>query len=60
MHTLRAYYSVGLATSNELNYYFIYNSDSERTTPIVAIAGASSKIHYGEDLIINYTVYTPG
>ena len=60
MHTLRAYYSVGNAQSNELNYYFIYNSDNERVAPIVALAGVNSRIHYGDDLTINYTVYTPG
>ena len=60
MHTLQVYYSVGSAKSNILNYYFIYNSDATRTAPIVAVAGANASIHYGDDLTINYTVYTPG
>lgn len=60
MHTLQVYYSVGSAKSNILNYYFIYNSDATRTAPIVAVAGANATIHYGDDLTINYTVYTPG
>jgi len=60
MHSFQVYFTVDGIESNILNYYIIYNNDNSRIAPIIAIAAESSTITYGDDLIIDYTVTTPG
>ena len=60
MHSFQVYFTVDGIESNILNYYIIYNNDNTRIAPIIAIAAESSTITYGDDLIIDYTVTTPG
>jgi len=60
MHSFQVYFTVDGIESNILNYYIIYNNDSTRVEPIVALAAENNVITYGDDLKINYTVTTPG
>jgi len=60
MHSFQVYFTVDGISSNILNYYIIYNNDSNRLAPIVALAAENSTITYGDDLKINYTVATVG
>jgi len=60
MHSFQVYFTVDGISSNILNYYIIYNNDSSRLAPIVALAAENSTITYGDDLKINYTVATVG
>jgi len=60
MHSFKVYFTVGTIESNILNYYILYNNDSTRKEPIIAIAAEKSDITYGDDLIINFTVATIG
>jgi hypothetical protein len=56
MHKLQVYFKVNGQNSNILNYYFIYNTDTTRIAPLVALAAENEMITYGDELIINYTV----
>ena len=60
MHSFRVYFTVDDVESNVLNYYILYNNDSSRVAPMVALAAANDTITYGDDLQINYTVATIG
>jgi len=60
MHSFQVYFTVDGIESNILNYYIIYNNDSTRQAPIIALAAENSTITYGDDLKINYTVATAG
>ena len=59
-HRLQIYFMAGSIPSNKLNYYFIYNLDASSNTPIVGLTSAKEEITYGEELVVNYTAYTPG
>ena len=60
-HTLQIYFTTnGDVTSNKLNYYIIYNLDENRKEPIIGLNVANESIIYGDELVLNYTVYTPG
>lgn len=60
-HTLQIYFTTsGDVTSNKLNYYIIYNLDENRQEPIIGLNAAYDSIIDGEELIVNYTAYTPG
>ena len=60
MHSFQVYFTVDGIESNRLNYYIIYNNDSSRIAPIIALAAENSTITFGDDLKINYTVATNG
>lgn len=60
MHSFRVYFTVDGVESNILNYYILYNNDSSRIAPMVALAAENDTITYGDDLKINYTVATIG
>ena len=60
MHTLQVYFVTGGVRSNIINTYLICNKDDSRETPIVGLAFDSTEINSGDDLIVRYTVYTPG
>ena len=60
-HTLQIYFeTAGGVTSNKLNYYIMYSTDASSNVPIVGLNAANDNIIYGEELIVNYTAYTPG
>jgi len=60
MHSFRVYFTVDGVESNVLNYYILYNNDSTRIAPMIALAAENDTITYGDDLQINYTVATIG
>jgi hypothetical protein len=60
MHTLQVYFTTNGIQSNILNYYLICNKDASREAPLVGLACESTEISYGDDLKVNYTVYTAG
>ena len=61
MHTFQVYFvtSTGLE-SNRLNYYILYNTDTSRQAPLIGAAAENTSITDGDELIVNYSVYTAG
>lgn len=60
MHTLQVYFVTSGVRSNVINTYLICNKDDAREVPIVGLAFDAPEINSGDDLIVRYTVYTPG
>ena len=61
MHTFQVYFvtNTGLE-SNRLNYFILYNTDATRQAPLLGAAAESTSITDGDELIVNYSVSTPG
>ena len=61
MHTFQVYFvtNTGLE-SNRLNYYILYNTDSDRQAPLIGAAAEKTSIIDGDELIVNYSVSTVG
>ena len=61
MHTFQVYFvtNTGLQ-SNILNYYILYNTDTNRKAPLIGAAAENASITDGDELVVNYSVTTVG